>query len=341
MAMRGDSQSGGHRYRALIFALLVLVALGYGVLQWRSYGSASGTLTLHGNVDIRQVDLGFRVGGRIALMKAEEGDSVKAGDLLASLDKAPYQNELAAAEAQVTGAEADYLKFMRGNRPQEIAQARAARREQEAAYANARLLAERQRALLASGSISRQEYDNAVTAEQQAKSRLSAAEQMFRMQKEGFRGEEVASAGAALEAARARLAAAQTNLADTDILAPSDGIIMTRARELGAIAAPGAPVYTLALHRPVWVRAYVAEPDLGRLKPGMQASVITDSDPDRPLTGKVGFISPQAEFTPKNIETKELRTDLVYRLRILVDDASGTLRQGMPVTVTIQPGSGT
>jgi HlyD family secretion protein len=135
--------------------------------------------------------------------------------------------------------------------------------------------------------------------------------------------------------AEARLASAETNLADTAIAAPADGVILTRIQEPGAIVAAGAPVYTLSLRNPVWVRAYVREPDLGRVHPGMRALVTTDTAPQHPYHGHIGFISPVAEFTPKTVETTALRTDLVYRLRVIVDDPDESLRQGMPVTVTL------
>jgi HlyD family secretion protein len=124
--------------------------------------------------------------------------------------------------------------------------------------------------------------------------------------------------------------------ADADLIAPNDGIILTRARERGAIVQAGETVFTLTLTSPVWVRTYVNERDLGLIRPGMPASVTTDSAPDRPYPAFIGFISPTAEFTPKTVETRELRTDLVYRLRVVVNNPDAGLRQGMPVTVTLQ-----
>ncbi len=315
--------------------VLVLGAIAYGIVHWLRQEQGKQELTLHGNVDIRQVDLGFRVGGRIGEMRFEEGDRVKAGDVAAALEKAPYQHELAAAKAQVAQAQADFTKMRHGSRPQEIEQARASVREQQAAFDNAHKFAVRQKSLVDSHSVSRQDYENAAAAEKEARARLQTAQEALRLQQEGFRKEDIAAALAALDTAKARFATAQTNLEDTQIVAPSDGTIFTRVHEPGSIVAAGTTVYTLALQNPIWIRAYVDEPDLGRLKPGMEAQVLTDTYPGQPIKGKVGFISPQAEFTPKTIETKELRTDLVYRLRILVSDPEGKLRQGEPVTVTI------
>ncbi len=321
-----------------IVLLLVLIApalVVWGGMKWAESRRESRQLILQGNVDIRQVELGFRVGGRIAEMKAEEGDAVKKGDVLAMLDDAPFRHEVAAAEAQGLKAEADAQKLAKGNRPQEVAQAQAALAEREAAYTNAKRLSARQKLLLSSGAVSAQAFDDAASAEKAALAQREAAGQALKMSEEGFRPEDISAGRALLDAAQARIAAAKTALADTSILAPEDGIILTRVREPGAIVAAGATVYALSLTRPVWVRAYVAEPDLGRIRPGMRVRVETDTDTLPPFEGQIGYIAPQAEFTPKNIETKELRTDLVYRVRITVEDKEGRLRQGMPVTVTI------
>jgi HlyD family secretion protein len=145
-------------------------------------------------------------------------------------------------------------------------------------------------------------------------------------------------AQAQVKSAEARLAQAQTRLGDTQIRAPSDGIILTRVREPGAVVAVGEPVYSLALDTPVWVRAYIDEPNLGNIFPGQQALVLTSAGREYP--GQVGFISPQAEFTPKTVETAQLRTDLVYRLRVIVNNPDKALRQGMPVTVHISRNGG-
>ncbi len=154
---------------------------------------------------------------------------------------------------------------------------------------------------------------------------------------EGTRAEDIAAAQATLQVVQARVASAQTSLDDTRLLAPSDGVVISRVREPGAIVGPNDVVFVLSLTRSVWVRAYVSETELGKLHPGMEVSVQSDAAPSS-FKGHVGFISPTAEFTPKSVETPELRTDLVYRLRVIVDDAGPGLRQGMPVTVQIPTG---
>lgn len=319
-----------------LFGVLIIAGTLYFTLSLWKHHQEQGYLILYGNVDIRQADLGFRVSGRLAEMRFEEGDEVKKGDILAVLDKTPYEAALALAQGQLSQLKANYTKLKQGNRPQEIASAQQTLREREAASKNATALYERIQAQIKVGASSKQEFDDALAKKIEADALLQSAKQNLNLIEEGFRQEDIDAGLAAMETAEAQLEIAQITLNDTEILAPSDGIIFTRVREPGAIVNPQSIVYTLSLHKPVWVRAYVSEPNLGRIKPGMKAEIITDTHPGTPLKGQIGFISPQAEFTPKTVETPELRTDLVYRLRIYVEDSEGQLRQGMPVTVKIQ-----
>lgn len=290
---------------------------------------------LQGNVDIRDVDLGFRVKGRLATMLHEEGDFVHTGDKLATLDNHPFAVEVDNQNAQVEQALANLQKLKTGNRPQEIQQAMALVREKEAAFVNAKRTMERQQDLVKRNLASKQTYDDAVTQMKETEAQLNTSKEGLALSHEGFRIEDIAQGLAQLNAAKARLAAAVINMEDTELVAPSDGTILTRIREPGSIIELGDPVYTLSLKEPIQIRAYLTETDLGRVKPGDDVLVYTDAYPKEPLHGKVGFISPLAEFTPKNVETKALRTDLVYRIRVIVDDKRGILRQGMPVDIVI------
>jgi len=292
-------------------------------------------LTLYGNVDIRQVQLGFRVSGRVSEMLVDEGDRVESGQLLARLDNQTYADALRAAEAEVASQQANLAKLKAGPRQAEIAQARASLAEQTYNLANAEQALERARQLRPGGAISQAALDQAQAARDMAAARVDAANEALRLLEEGTREEDIAAAQASLHAAEANLASAKTALGDTELHAPAEGVILSRVREPGAILSPGDAAYILSLDRPVWVRTYIEEPDLGRIHPGMAVEVVTDSAPDRPYRGQVGFISPVAEFTPKSVETPELRTDLVYRLRVVVEEPDTGLRQGMPVTVRV------
>ncbi|GAB1582811.1 secretion protein HlyD [Phyllobacterium phragmitis] len=328
--------------RKLVVLLVLLLAAGATAAWWFDVPAHLGwgdqpdsNLTLYGNVDIRQVQLGFRVAGRIKEVLVDEGDAVKAGDVLARLDAAPAEDNVRAAEANVAGLTATLEKLQAGPRQAEIAQAQALYTESLADLQNAEQAFERARQLRPGGAISQAGVDQAKAARDMASARSQSALEALRLLQEGTRPEDIAVARANLQAAEAELSAARTSLADTELSAPADGVVLSRVREPGAIVSPSDIVYVLSLTKPVWVRAYISEPDLGRVHPGMAVEVFSDTAPGKPYRGRVGFVSPVAEFTPKSVETPDLRTDLVYRLRIIVEDADPRLRQGMPVTVRI------
>ena len=216
---------------------------------------------------------------------------------------------------------------------------RAAAASARASLADAETQLARKQQLRTTNRISVQEVDTARTRVETLQANLRAAEEEVSLVVEGPRTEDIAAAEASLAALEAARDLAAQRLEDTRLLAPASGVIRNRILEPGAMAAPGAPVFTLALTDPLWVRAYINEPDLGLVHEGMRAEVRTDTLPDKAYQGWVGFISSTAEFTPKTVETTELRTKLVYRARIFVCDPQQELRLGMPVTVTLQPGA--
>lgn len=240
-------------------------------------------ITLYGNVDIRQVNTAFRVDGRLAEMRLEEGDSVKKDEVIALLDAEPILNRLNQSKAQVEQA--------------------------KATLDNAIIVNNRKQSLCDSKTIATQECDDSKMYLQTSKANLHYAESV--------------------------LAEAETAYKDAVLKAPSNGIILTRIVEPGTMIKAGVPVYTISLNNKMWIRAYIKESELGKIKIGSPVEIMTDSS-EKIYKGQVGFISSQAEFTPKNIETASLRTDLVYRLRITVDEPDDALKQGMPVTIRIK-----
>jgi len=321
-----------------VAALVVVVGVLALTGRARARRGPSNLLTLYGNVDIRQVELGFRVAGRLKSMQFEEGQAVGAGAVMAALDARTFEDELRAAEAEASAQDANVAKLVAGSRPAELARGRAAVDEAVAAEQNARAALKRAEQLFTTQAISRSAYDDAVAAARAAAARVASAKESLRLLVEGSRREDIAAGRATLAVSQARAASAKTALDDTRLLAPSDGVVISRVREPGAIVSPNDVVYVLSLTKPVWVRAYVSEAQLGKLHPGMEVAVSSDAAPQRKLKGHIGFISPIAEFTPKSVETPDLRTDLVYRMRIIVDEPDPGLRQGMPVTVQISTG---
>jgi HlyD family secretion protein len=325
--------------KLLLIPLLLAAAGGYWGLHDRvSSDHPGGDLTLYGNVDIREANLAFNASELVREVLVQEGDQVKPGQVLARLRteklEAAMAAALAAREAQVQAL----ARLQAGSRPEEVLQAGAQLDALKARAQSAELSYARLQKLAAQKLTSPEELDQARAAADAAQGEMRAAEQTYALAVAGPRKEDIAQAQAELAARQANLILSREQLADATLLAPAAGVVRDRLLEPGDMASPQSPALTLALLDPLWVRAYVPEPDLGRIAEGMRAQVRTDSFPDKTYPGWVGFISPSAEFTPKNVETTDLRTRLVYQVRIFVCDPRGELRLGMPATVTIPAG---
>lgn len=331
------------RKRLIAVAVIAAAAAAGGAAWlglWQGGQLTSSEIVLYGNVDIREADLAFNVGGRVESMRVEEGDEVGKGQLLATLEPETYEAEVAAAKARLAAQQATLDRLLAGSRPEEIKESRADVQAIQADLEEARADLKRTERLVRTDTASRQKLDQDRARVNSLTAQLEAAQQRLALAIQGPRSEDIAEARAQLRARQAELALAQTHLRYTKLFAGARGVIKTRVVEQGAVVLPQAPVYTLALTDPVWVRTYVPEKDLGRVRPGMKAEIFTDSAPGRAYGGWVGFISPVAEFTPKTVETPELRTSLVYRVRVYVRNEDDSLRQGMPVTVRLKPGAG-
>ena len=279
--------------------------------------------------------------------------------------------EIAQARAQVAAQESIVEKLRNGSRPEEIAQARANVMAAQAGVVNARRRYQRLKSLSAVRlpdqsqvqAVSQEDLDAARAALDEAVAKLTVNQKALELALAGPRREEIAESEARLELNRkalelalagprkediaqaeaqlrgneAQLAFLRQQLADTQLMAPADAVVRTRLLEMGEMTSPQRPVFSLAIIDPKWIRAYVSETDIGKLRPGMTASVAVDSFPNRHFEGWVGFISPVAEFTPKAVQIEELRTSLVYEVRVFVKDPSDELRLGMPATVSFPP----
>lgn len=323
-------------------AVVVAIVAVAGALWWqRQHKAPSDTLVLHGNVDIRQVSLAFDGNGRVAELRAQEGDRVKAGAVLAVLDTRTLALQADQAKAQADAQQQNLLRLRNGARPEEVTQARARLAAVQADAARAEQDLARLQGIAANTQgrgVSAQDLDRARSAAQVARAKVDEQRDALRLTERGARKEDVAGAEAQLKASQAQLALLRHQIDLGQLKAPADAVVRSRLLEPGDMATPQRPVYALALTGPKWVRVYVGEPDLGRVKPGMAASVSTDSAPGQPLRGQVGYISSVAEFTPKSVQTEELRTSLVYEVRVLVNDTGDALRMGQPATVQLNTG---
>lgn len=318
---------------ALLIAAVVVVG---GLLYFLLHRSApSGVLTLYGDVDIRQSQPAFYDTGPVTQLLVSEGAQVRQGELIARIDDSRYAAALAQARQQAANLKAVLTRLLHGSRPDEIARDKATMEGLKAVYENARIDYTRTINLLPHGVVSTQDRDNAQATLRAARENYLAARHIYALAVKGPRRQDIISARHAYGAAVAAVAYAHQEYIDTKLYSPVNGVIEDRILEPGDMASPGTPVYTIALTNPLWVRAYVPEADLGRIHLGMPATVSTDSYPGRVYHGWIGYLSPTSEFTPKNIETPQLRTALVYQLRVYVCNTRDELRLGMPATVRI------
>lgn len=324
--------------KVIAIAAVAAVAIIAVALWFFNRDRTSDVIVLHGNVDLRQVDLPFNDSERIAEVLVEEGANVHAGQVLARLETGRLLPRVRQAEAQVA-AQAEALRKLRnGARAEEIAQARASVAAADAEAVNARSQLERLQSISDASegrAISAQDLEAATTQAQMSEAQAKNRREALALVLAGPRKEDIDQAQAQLDAAQAALGLLQQQLKDAELIAPTDGVVRNRLMEPGELATPQRPVFSIAIANPKWIRAYVSERDLGRIRPDMGARITIDSAPDQSIDGRIGFISSTAEFTPKTVQTEELRTSLVYEVRIFVQDPDDRLRLGMPATVSI------
>lgn len=332
-------QRPSHRAVVIVSVVAVLLMVGAILLIVRPWSDDDQALKLYGNIDIREVDLSFRVDGRVAEVLVDEGDTVSAGQELAKLDAEPLQADLAEAEAATSAQRAQLDLLREGSRREDIAQAESTVAERRAALVNAQGDVDRLGTLRGTGAIAERSWLDAVSRRDETAAQLRGAQQALAERRAGARPQEIQQAGSNVDRAAASAERIRIRVRDTVLRAPSDGTVLTRAIERGANVSAGSTALTLALAEPVWARIFVDAANLGLVAPGAMVNITTDAAPGMIYKGRVGYVSPTAEFTPKSVETPELRTDLVYRARVIVLNPDSRLRQGMPITVQFANGA--
>jgi len=322
--------------KMVLFILIIIAMSSYFYYQKKQQAQQMATPILYGNVDVRSVNLAFQQTGRIETLLVDEGDQVVKGQLLAQLDNTHFMNTLAIAKANLNLAKAQLAKVLSGSRAQDLEAAHQDIKRLQAKLTLADSTLQRQQRLRKTGAVSQGDLDNAKSTYNEASAALAVAEQKFSLLKEGADKEDIAIAYAQIDIAQAQLSAAQTTLDETQLYAPDNALVQTRILEPGSIVGINIPVLSLSVRSPVYIRAYVSETLLGEISLGQKLKIYTDNR-KTPYQGHIGFISGTAEFTPKTVETASLRTDLVYRLRILIDGDDEGLNQGQPVTIKFQP----
>jgi len=297
---------------------------------------AASDLVLSGNLEVTDAQLGFKVAGRVSERLVDEGGRVTAGQLVARLDDAEQQDQLALRQAELAGAEALLAELEVGSRPQEIAAAEAALRSTEAERDRVRLDHARLRELRQREVIADREFEAAQALLKVAEARATESAERLKLVQEGPRSETIAQARARVAQARAAVGLATTHLANTRLISPLAGIVLSHQIEPGEFVAPGTPVVTVGDTARMWVRAYVNQTDLGRVRHGQQVVVRTDSFPGKDFAGTVSFIAAEAEFTPKTVQTPKERVKLVFRIKVDVANPDDALKTGMPADVIIR-----
>jgi HlyD family secretion protein len=321
-----------NRRRIVVIAGLGVALLG-GYAIWQAFKPQSEGLELFGNIDIREAVVGFEIAGRVEALAVDEGARVAAGQELGRLDRDSVGAELAEAQAVMSAANARLALLRAGPTRATVAQSAAAVEERRAALDDVRADLARIEPLAGTGAVADRDVENARSRVAVAAAQLLQAEQALVDVRAGARREEIAEAEAERERARAAVERLSLRSADAVLTAPGPGVILTRAVEVGEVVQAGQAAFTLALTDPVWARVYVDAGDLGHVAPGAEVELTTDAAPGHVYRGRVGHVSPTAEFTPRSVESPQLRTDLVYRARIVVLNPDDRLRQGMPVTV--------
>jgi HlyD family secretion protein len=315
----------------ILIMLAALIAAGiYFYPRFTKDSKPQNQLVLSGNIEAHESLVSFKVQGRIVELPVEEGQTIQAGALLARLDDADYKQRVRIDEASVRVRQSNLALTLAGTREQEIKAAQQTMLDAQADMQQKKLDYDRAQRLFKEDAISAQDRDLADTALKRSQASFQAAQQKYNEALEGSRKEDIAIAQANLKEASANLGMSRVNLDYTVLQAPTAGVIAVRQAELGEVVVPGTPVVTLADLDHIWLRAYVAETDLGRIRWGQDAVITTDTYPGKQYHGRISFIASDAEFTPKSVQTYKERVTLVYRIKIDVDNPNHELKPGMP-----------
>jgi HlyD family secretion protein len=326
-----------NKKRLILVLLLVAIAIfaGERFIRLKYQGKPENVVRISGNIEVTQTEVSFKIPGRVQERLVSEGETIGARQLVALLDKTEFIQEVALRGAEVAAAQAALAELEAGSRPEEIAQARAALDRAQFEADRLRSDYARQFDLYRKDVISAREYETAKTAYDSAVAKVREAEQHWILLKKGPRKEKIDQARALLEQARQALALAETKLGHTTLLSPHSGVILSKNIEPGEYVSAGTPVITIADIVNIWLRGYINETDLGRVKLGQTARVKTDTYPDKVYDGQVSFIAEQAEFTPKNVQTEKERVKLVYRVKVDIVNPNMELKAGMPADADI------
>jgi HlyD family secretion protein len=323
-----------------IILLIILIAVAasgiFFYVRWTENGPPQNILRISGNIEAHESVVGFKVQGRIAELPVHEGQYVHEGDFIAGLDKNDYVQQVKIDEAALHSREAELALALAGSRTQEIKSAEQALLDAQADLELKKKEFRRNRTLYEKDEVSAETRDVSATNLKRAQAVYERSRQTYDEVVEGTRKEQIAINRANVRVARQNLGLSRIRLGYTLLRAPKSGVVTVRQAELGEVMASGTPVVTIADIDHLWLRGYVNETDLGRVSWGQRAIVKTDTFPGKTYKGRVSFISSEAEFTPKSVETHEERVTLVYRIKIDLENQNHELKPGMPADAEIE-----
>lgn len=318
--------------RRYLLGFLVIAAIAglFVYMLTREKEGGNPYLKVSGNIETTEVDVGFKISGRIVSRSVDEGDWVEKGKVLATLDDEDLRQRLEVAQAILKSAQARLDKLLAGSRPEEVREAAAALDQAQSDFENKKVNHERMKSLFERGVIPKDTVDNTEAGFKIAKAAVERAKENYQLVKIGPRKEDIEDARAQVEQAKANLKLIETQLSYTVLYSPLSGVVLVKSSEIGEVVNPGTSILTLADIKSVWLKAYIPESDLGRVKWGQEVIVTTDLKPQKVYKGKITFISSQAEFTPKQIQTEKERVTLVYRIKVDILNTDRELKPGMP-----------
>ena len=317
--------------RYLTISIIFFIILLYGCDR-----SNSNLIESTGTIEATEVDIRSEASGKILTLYFDEGDWVKKGDILAEVDHEKRDIELAQAKARLAEAEAQLALLIKGLRDKEVERSHEAFLESKVLLKDSKREYKRIQKLYDEGVVDLGSRDKVEAAYEAAQKRYEIAKKNYEIAVEGSRKEEIQAGEAVKAAAEAQVRLIKRQIEDATVTIPVDGVISERYVELGEFISEGSLIATVIDLKHVWIMAYVTEKNLGKVKLGKRGKVMIDSFPDKEFIGKVTYISPEAEFTPKNIQTKEERVKLVFGVKIEVENPDQELKPGMPADAVIE-----
>ena len=321
--------------RLIIVGIIIVIIIAILLVNHFRNKKDDGALSLSGNVEVTETNVGFKLPGRVMELTVDEGQQVNVGQLIARIDNAELASVVMQNKASLQEAMTRLAELRAGSRVQEIERARASVNAQAADLDKAKKDYERADILYKNGAISASQFEAAQNAHNTKAAQLKSAQETLSLVREGPRKEDIQAAEHRVQQVKAMVNASEERLKDTVLLAPISGVILRKNVELGETLSSGTPAFTIGDLENPWVKVYVKENRLGQVKLGQKADVKVDSFKDKTYDGTVTFISSEAEFTPKNVQTEEERVKLVFGVKIKVKNENGELKPGMPADVKI------